>query len=79
MTSEQIMVVLIATVFGGLGALMAFSITYDEYSHHFLDRSSAVRMAFQTALVAFLFFVGVGFLLAVIMPHVMGPGVWRLS
>lgn len=48
---------LIGAVFGGLAALMAFLITYEEHSRHRLSRPMLLRLALETALAALLFFL----------------------
>jgi hypothetical protein len=54
-------------MFGLLAAASAFVIAYDEYLHHFADRRTARRMAAQTAVTAFLFFLLVPLLLVLIL------------
>ena len=65
-------IVLLATVFGGLAAVMAYLISYGEYSHHFPDKRRARRIAFRTALVTFFFFAALGGILAIILPLLLG-------
>ena len=48
---------IIGLVFGSLGALAAFLITYGEYEKHKLPRSSLLSEAFKSAIFAFVFFV----------------------
>lgn len=52
---------------GLLGGLIAFLITYDEYTHHFLDRRAPLRYGLEAAAVAggvfFLLTILVGWLL----------------
>ena len=38
---------------GFLASLMAFIITYDEYSKHYVDKRMLFRLAFEAALFAF--------------------------
>ncbi len=44
----------VGLVFGVLAGMMAFLITYEEYSHHHFDRGRLVRTSFEAALFAFL-------------------------
>ena len=38
---------------GFLASLMAFIITYDEYSKHYVDRKMPFKLAFEAAIFAF--------------------------
>ncbi len=42
--------------FGLLGAFMAFLITYEEYSHHYQDKTKPRKLALQTSALAFFVF-----------------------
>ncbi len=44
---------IIGIAFGFVGALMAFLITYGEYSRHFMAKSRAVKISLETASVIF--------------------------
>ena len=44
----------VGLVFGVLAGMMAFLITYEEYSHHHFDRGRLVRASLEAALFAFL-------------------------
>ena len=48
---------LLGGVFGVLAALMAYVITFGEYSHHFPDAKMPRRLALEAALVAFAVFM----------------------
>jgi len=48
---------IVGALFGVLAAACAFLISYGEYQRHFPDRAKPLRMALQTAFVAFLFFL----------------------
>ncbi|MBE3559975.1 MAG: hypothetical protein IMW89_12215 [Ktedonobacteraceae bacterium] len=67
-----LLVLAIGAIFGSIGSLMAFLITYDEYSHHYLSRREPLLAGLQTALFAFLVFMALscltGFLLAGMRP-----------
>jgi hypothetical protein len=54
------MIVLIAAVFGLIGAGMAFVITYEEWTHHPLPRGEIVKHSLQAAVVTLIFFVVLG-------------------
>ena len=43
----------VGLVFGVLAGMMAFLITYEEYSHHQFDRATLIRRSLETAVVAF--------------------------
>lgn len=44
---------LISMTFAPLGALMAFVITYKEYSRHYPNRSKPLRLAIEFSVVTF--------------------------
>ena len=64
-------VILIAVVFGGIAAVMAFLIAYEEYVHHFPDKRTVIRMSLEPALLAFAVFLGLGLILAATLPHLL--------
>lgn len=43
----------IGVIFGAFAAAIAFLVTYDEYSHHQLDRQRLLRLSGEAALFAF--------------------------
>jgi Na+(H+)/acetate symporter ActP len=47
--------------FSPFAAIIAFIVTYDEYQHH-LDKKSAKKQAFQSAIFTFVVFIIVGLL-----------------
>ncbi len=47
----------IAAIFSPLAAVMAFLITYEEYSHHHLDRRELLRRSLGAAVVTLVFFL----------------------
>lgn len=54
--------ILTATItFSPFAAIIAYIITYDEYSHHF-DKKRAMGQAFQAAIFTFIVFVVMGIL-----------------
>lgn len=51
-----------------LAALMAYVITYEEYRHHFCDKPQVMKAALKAAGFAFVFFLGLGVMLGLILP-----------
>jgi len=74
MKTEQVMVVCIAAFFGLLAALIAYSITSEEYEHHFSEKKQVARVAIEMAAVAFLVFLALGVVLAVLLPRLLRRG-----
>lgn len=60
----------IGLVFGSLAALMAYLITYDEYIHHYPTMKEPRKIALESAIATFIFFIalmlGIGFFLTYI-------------
>ena len=48
-------IIIIGLIFSPIGAVMAFLITYEEYTHHYADQRKIFRQAVKTAV--FTFFV----------------------
>ncbi len=48
--------VILGLAFGLLAGVCAYAISYNEYKRNWSFRGSAARMAFRSALVAFVFF-----------------------
>ncbi len=65
------MVVCIAALFGLLAALIACSIVGEEYEHHFSEKKRVTRAALEMAAVAFLVFLVLGVVLAVLLPRLL--------
>ncbi|MBX6771360.1 MAG: hypothetical protein IRY83_06520 [Chloroflexi bacterium] len=63
---------LIGLLFSPLAGLMAFLITYQEYSRHFPDRSVAIRRALEAGIVAAIFFGALSLGLALLLPRMLG-------
>ncbi len=63
---------LIGLMFCPLAGAMAFLITYEEYSHHHLERRVVVWRSLGMALVTALFFGVLSLALAVLLPHLLG-------
>ena len=49
--------ILIGGVFGFLGALIAYLITYNEWVHHYSTKKEPRKMALETAIFVFVFFL----------------------
>ena len=63
-------VLMIGVIFGGLGAIAAYIITYGEYAHHYAGSEEPRKIALQTALVAFMIFIGLSLVVALAMPFI---------
>ena len=59
-------VFLIGLLFSPLAALMTFIITYEEYKHHFSENKTSAKKALGTALITFLIFLTLSFLISII-------------
>ena len=46
----------IGLVFSPIAAVMAFLITYGEYSHHYSDKKKPLRFAIEAAIMTFVIF-----------------------
>ena len=51
------LLLIIGLIFGSLGALMAYLITYKEWIHHYTSPEIPRKMALETALFTFIFFL----------------------
>ena len=65
---------LISLPFALLAGIMAFIITYEEYSHHQLGARTVAKHALRTGVVALAFFVLLALGLSVILPRVVNVG-----
>lgn len=54
----------IGLIFGSLGAIMAYLITYKEWEHHYPSKKIPRRMALETALFTLVFFLAITLVLA---------------
>jgi len=52
----------ISLTFSLIGSIMAFLITYEEYTHHYSDKKRPFQHAMQTAIFTFIFFLVLTFL-----------------
>lgn len=50
---------IIGLVFSPIGAVIAFLITYEEYTHHYADNKKPLRFAIQAAIVTFIVLFGI--------------------
>lgn len=57
-------VIAIGLVFGSVGALMAFLITYGEYSRHFMAKKRALKISLETAFVMLGIFITIALIVA---------------
>ncbi len=71
MHSIEMTIIFIATVFGLFAAMMAYLISYEEYSHHFVDKRRGRHMAYESAVFAFAVFFGIGLILAFLLPRLL--------
>ena len=53
-TSSMPVLIVVGLFLIPIGALMAFLITYEEFSHHFMDKKKAVKYAIKDAVIAFI-------------------------
>ncbi len=58
--------IFLGIVFGLLGSLAAFFITYEEYQRHFSDNKKVLRHSLETAAFAFFIFLGIAMLVGFI-------------
>lgn len=63
-------IALLGLFFSPIPAAMAFLITYEEYSHHGLDRGAVVKHSAEAAVVAFVFFAPLALALSILLPAV---------
>jgi len=52
-----IITLVIGAIFSLVGALMAYVIAYEEYSHHYTDKRKPFQHAMQTAVFTFVVFL----------------------
>ena len=53
------LLIIIGLALGTLAALIAFLITYGEYSRHFMAKSKAVKISLETAFIMFIVFIAI--------------------
>ena len=59
----------IGVIFGSLAGLMAFPITYNEYSHHYTGRKRPAILSLRTAIFTFAFMSGLTALLGYVLTN----------
>ena len=62
----------IALIFSPLASAMAFIITYGEYLHHYPDKKKPMKLAIEAALVTFIFFITLSFIVGYILENMVG-------
>jgi purine-cytosine permease-like protein len=55
--SVLMLVLFVGLFFGSIASIMAYLITYEEYTKHFLEKRKPVLYAFQSAFFTFVVFV----------------------
>jgi hypothetical protein len=66
------LLVVLGLIFAPLAAVMAYVITYEEWSRHQLPHEQVVRHSMEVALIAFGFFAVASFGLGLVVPVVLG-------
>ncbi len=65
MTQTFSLLLVVGLMFGSLGALMAYLITYKEWIHHYSSSKVPRKMALETAMFTFFFFLAIALLVGV--------------
>jgi uncharacterized BrkB/YihY/UPF0761 family membrane protein len=65
--------VVISLIFSPLASVMAFLITYGEYSHHYPDKRKPIKLATEAALVTLVFFIVLSFVIGFLLENIIGP------
>jgi len=60
---------LVGVIFGFIGSLMAFVITYHEYQKHQFERKRLIKEAFNAALYTFLFYIVIMAVVGLLISH----------
>jgi ABC-type antimicrobial peptide transport system permease subunit len=60
--NDLLLFLFLGTIFGLLGGLAAFLITYEEYQHHFTGNGKALKHSLETGAFAFFVFLGISVL-----------------
>lgn len=60
------LLLIIGLIFGSLGALMAYLITYKEWMRHYTSPKVPRRMALETAIFTFIFFLVVCMIVGIV-------------
>jgi hypothetical protein len=70
MRPEQLLVLALAAGAGLIAAVVAYLVSYQEYSRHLPDRRRVIRVSLEIAGASFLFFLALGAVLALVLPHI---------
>lgn len=65
MTQTFSLLLAVGLIFGSLGALMAYLITYKEWMHHYSSPKIPRKMALETAIFTLFFFLAIALLVGV--------------
>lgn len=63
--------VIIGLSFGLFAALMAFLITYGEYSRHFMAKSRALKISLETAFIVLIVFAVIAVIMGFVFPKML--------
>ena len=64
-------IIAIGLVFSIVAALMAFLITYGEYSRHFMAKSRALKISFETAFIVLIVFAVIAVIMGFVFPKML--------
>jgi hypothetical protein len=53
------LLLVVGLIFGSLGAICTYLITYKEWEHHYSDKKIPRRMALETAISTLIFFLAI--------------------
>lgn len=70
MRPGRLLILALAAGAGLVAAVAAYLVSYQEYSRHLLARSRIIRISLGIAAASFLFFLALGVVLALILPHI---------
>jgi len=59
--------IFLGVIFSVFASLTAFLIAYNEYAHHFLNKKQSLKLALKVAAFAFIVFLVLGILAAVVL------------
>jgi len=62
----------ISLVFSPFASIMAYLITYSEYTHHYPDKRKPVKLAIQAALATFAFFMVLALVVGFLLENMIG-------
>jgi hypothetical protein len=67
MNQQFFVVFLIGIPFSLVAGVFIFLLSYREYSHHFPDKRKPLKMSFESALFAILFFIALSIIMGVVL------------